>query len=366
MENLESLENMYPMHKDSIVVDIKSGSVVNKQLVPYALYSKDKQLLESEIYKWLSKRATPLTRKNANRIYQAVGQLREKAELGLMLQTHALSINDNYWIASKKDLDSLSWDSINLYKNKISDYMTRLAFTGQEGEGDSASEGEYLNAGELSPEFTGQGTYAKCFRRTSTGLEICKQGTIEEIWAELYSSIGCRLLGIPCVEYRAGKLFGIQASISTIATNEQVSWVSAFDFAHFVEEAYNEYIYNFAEKWFKVMYYALILIDGLFLNEDRHLQNWSIQVSGDTNEIQGMAPLYDFNKSFTGDSKSKSNFIERKNLLSAAREANKVLRLDLISGLSPLISKIPSIWQDSFYNRILYIMGTKSNQNDCY
>ena len=55
MENLESLENMYLMHKDSIVVDIKSGSVVNKQLVPYALYSKDKQLLESEIYKWLSK-----------------------------------------------------------------------------------------------------------------------------------------------------------------------------------------------------------------------------------------------------------------------------------------------------------------------
>ena len=25
MENLESLENMYLMHKDSIVVDIKSG-----------------------------------------------------------------------------------------------------------------------------------------------------------------------------------------------------------------------------------------------------------------------------------------------------------------------------------------------------
>lgn len=358
MENLESLENMYLMHKDSIVVDLKSGLIVNKQLVPYALYSKDKQLLESEIYKWLSKRATPLNRKNADKIYQAVGQLREKAELGLMLQTHALSINDNYWIASKKDSDSLSWDNINLYRNKISNSLMQLAFTG--------SGPANITDSELSLEFTGQGTYAKCFRRTSTGLEICKQGTIEEIWAELYSSIGCRLLGIPCVEYRAGKLFGIQASISTIATNEQVSWVSAFDFAHFVEEAYNEYIYNFAEKWFKVMYYALILIDGLFLNEDRHLQNWLIQVSGDTNEIQGMAPLYDFNKSFTGDSKSKSNFIERKNLLSAAREANKVLRLDLISGLSPLISKISSIWQDSFYNRILYIMGTKSNQNDCY
>lgn len=358
MENLESLENMYLMHKDSIVVDLKSGLIVNKQLVPYALYSKDKQLLESEIYKWLSKRATPLNRKNADKIYQAVGQLREKAELGLMLQTHALSINDNYWIASKKDSDSLSWDNINLYRNKISNSLMQLAFTG--------SGPANITDSELSPEFTGQGTYAKCFRRTSTGLEICKQGTIEEIWAELYSSIGCRLLGIPCVEYRAGKLFGIQASISTIATNEQVSWVSAFDFAHFVEEAYNEYIYNFAEKWFKVMYYALILIDGLFLNEDRHLQNWLIQVSGDTNEIQGMAPLYDFNKSFTGDSKSKSNFIERKNLLSAAREANKVLRLDLISGLSPLISKISSIWQDSFYNRILYIMGTKSNQNNCY
>lgn len=355
---MPNIGNMYLMHKNNVVIDLTRGKVVNKQLVPYGVYNRNWYISESEIYKWLRRRAIPLNRKNADKIYQAAGQSRGNTAFDLMIQTHALSINDNYWIVSRKDLDSLSWDNINLYKNKISNSLMQLAFTG--------SGPATITDSELSPEFTGQGTYAKCFRRTSTGLEICKQGTIEEIWAELYSSIGCRLLGIPCVEYRAGKLFGIQASISTIATNEQVSWVSAFDFAHFVEEAYNEYIYNFAEKWFKVMYYALILIDGLFLNEDRHLQNWSIQVSGDTNEIQGMAPLYDFNKSFTGDSKSKSNFIERKNLLSAAREANKVLRLDLISGLSPLISKIPSIWQDSFYNRILYIMGTKSNQNDCY
>lgn len=355
---MPNIGNMYLMHKNNVVIDLTRGKVVNKQLVPYGVYNRNWYISESEIYKWLRRRAIPLNRKNADKIYQAAGQSRGNTAFDLMIQTHALSINDNYWIVSRKDLDSLSWDNINLYKNKISNSLMQLAFTG--------SGPATITDSELSPEFTGQGTYAKCFRRTSTGLEICKQGTIEEIWAELYSSIGCRLLGIPCVEYRAGKLFGIQASISTIATNEQVSWVSAFDFAHFVEEAYNEYIYNFAEKWFKVMYYALILIDGLFLNEDRHLQNWLIQVSGDTNEIQGMAPLYDFNKSFTGDSKSKSNFIERKNLLSAAREANKVLRLDLISGLSPLISKIPSIWQDSFYNRILYIMGTKSNQNDCY
>lgn len=355
---MPNIGNMYLMHKNNVVIDLTRGKVVNKQLVPYGVYNRNWYISESEIYKWLRRRAIPLNRKNADKIYQAAGQSRGNTAFDLMIQTHALSINDNYWIVSRKDLESLSWDNINLYRNKLSNSLMQLAFTG--------SGPATITDSELSPEFTGQGTYAKCFRRTSTGLEICKQGTIEEIWAELYSSIGCRLLGIPCVEYRTGKLFGIQASISTIATNEQVSWVSAFDFAHFVEEAYNEYIYNFAEKWFKVMYYALILIDGLFLNEDRHLQNWSIQVSGDTNEIQGMAPLYDFNKSFTGDSKSKSNFIERKNLLSAAREANKVLRLDLISGLSPLISKIPSIWQDSFYNRILYIMGTKSNQNDCY
>lgn len=355
---MPNIGNMYLMHKNNVVIDLTRGKVVNKQLVPYGVYNRNWYISESEIYKWLRRRAIPLNRKNADKIYQAAGQSRGNTAFDLMIQTHALSINDNYWIVSRKDLESLSWDNINLYRNKLSNSLMQLAFTG--------SGPATITDSELSPEFTGQGTYAKCFRRTSTGLEICKQGTIEEIWAELYSSIGCRLLGIPCVEYRAGKLFGIQASISTIATNEQVSWVSAFDFAHFVEKAYNEYIYNFAEKWFKVMYYALILIDGLFLNEDRHLQNWSIQVSGDTNEIQGMAPLYDFNKSFTGDSKSKSNFIERKNLLSAAREANKVLRLDLISGLSPLISKIPSIWQDSFYNRILYIMGTKSNQNDCY
>lgn len=350
--------NIILMHKDSPVIELSTCRILNTQFVPYGIYNRNGIITIEEIYKWLRRRAIPLNRKNADKIYGALGQPRSNIELELMLQTHALSINDNYWIATSKDLNRLRWKDINLYVNKLSESLTFLAFTGS---GPATITGE-----EISPEFTGQGTYAKCFRRVHDGLEICKQGTENEIMAEVYSSIICRLLKIPAIYYRVEKVYNKFAAVSKIYTNEHISWVNAFDFAHFTEQAYNEYIYDFVRNRYGYMYYAICLVDGLTLNEDRHLQNWSLQISGDTNELLGVAPLYDFNKSFTGDIKSISNFIPHKNLLSAAKEANQFLQLDLINILYGIIDRLPKEWQESFYNRMLYISGKKSNQDNCY
>lgn len=350
---------LYLMHKDTRVLNLNTFTVINSQFLPYGLYNRSNEITGSEAYKWLSRRAIPLNRKNADKIYAAMKQNRGSSSVDLMIQTHALSINDNYWVAYENELDRLKWHSINLYSNKLSESLMELAFTG--------SGSAVIADNELSPEFTGQGTYAKCFRRTQSGLEIYKQGSDKEIIAEVYSSLICELLGIQCINYKAGTLLDKHVSISKIYTNEHISWVSAFEFAHFVEQAYGSYIYDFTEKYFKQMYYAMILIDGLTLNEDRHLQNWSIQVSGGTNHIIDISPLYDFNKSFTGNYQSMSNFIKNKNLLSAARTANDVLKLDLITPLYRLIDKLPfEEWKEPFYNRILYIQGKKSNQNNCY
>lgn len=350
---------LYLMHKDTKVLNLNTFTIINSQFLPYGLYNRNNEITGLEVYKWLSRRAIPLNRKNADKIYEVMKQNRDSSSVDLMIQTHALSINDNYWVAYENELDRLKWHSINLYSNKLSESLMKLAFTG--------SGSAVIADNELSPEFTGQGTYAKCFRRTQGGLEICKQGSDKEIIAEVYSSLICELLGIKCINYKAGTLLDKHVSISKIYTNEHISWVSAFEFAHFVEQAYSSYIYDFTEKYFKQMYYAMILIDGLTLNEDRHLQNWSIQVSGDTNHIIDIAPLYDFNKSFTGNYQSMSNFIKNKNLLSAARTANDVLKLDLITPLYRLIDKLPfEEWKESLYNRILYMQGKKSNQNNCY
>lgn len=38
----------------------------------------------------------------------------------------------------------------------------------------------------------------------------------------------------------------------------------------------------------------------------------------------------------------------------------------VVIDLSTMQNKLPEKWQDPFYNRILYIVGSKTNQKDCY
>lgn len=345
------------MHRNNIVADLSTGELLIRHLKPYSIVDKGNELDLKYFYKWLNGRAAPLNRKNVDKIYKAAGLPRENSYIDLMIQTHALSINDNYWICRKDEVDKFDWDSINLYKNKLSESLRFLAFTGT---------GPATIAGELSPEFTGQGTYAKCIRRKNNKLEICKQGTNNEITAEIMTSYICRLLGIKAIDYKFEVVDRINASVSEIYTNEDISWESAFNFAVFSEEYYSKNIYDFAEEYWKKEYYQMVLIDGLTLNEDRHLKNWSIEISGRDNSILGLAPLYDFNKAFTGDIKSRSPMMPKRNLLEAAKIANEYLQYDLVTSLFGVINYLPEKWRDSYYNRILYITGTKQSQNGCY
>lgn len=351
----------YLMHKDTLVLRLNDGRIANHQFVPYPLKPKSETgfVNTNMLNKWVRKRAIPLSRKNANKIYMAMGMPRENFERELMLITHALSINDNYWIASEQEVGQLHWKDINLYNNKLSNSLCQLVFTG--------SGPATITDNTLSAEFTGQGTFAKCFTRGSNGrLSIYKQGTNKEIAAEVLASYIGRVLGIPCIEYKYEPLYGIDASVSEIYTNEAISWESAFWFTTYTESISGLNIYDFASKHMTYMYYTMILLDGLVLNEDRHLQNWSIQLSGEDNSIQGMAPLYDFNKAFSGDSKTMSQFIPGKNILSAARDAEDILKLDLITSLVPIVDNLPKSWQEPFYNRIEYISRKRQNQSYCY
>ena len=202
------MDDLILMHKDTPVIELSTCRIINTQFVPYGIYNRNGIITIEELYRWIKRRAIPLNRKNADKIYQALKQPRSNIELELMAQTHALSINDNYWLASRDELGRLNWENINLYTNKLSESLALLAFTGS---GPATITGD-----ELSPEFTGQGTYAKCFRRIHNSLEICKQGTKKEIIAEVCSSIICKLLGIPSIAYRAERVYDKFASVSTI------------------------------------------------------------------------------------------------------------------------------------------------------
>lgn len=91
--------NIHLMHKDTIVCNIDTWEVFNSILLPYGIAGGTNNIDTNIIYKWLNKRAMPLNRKNSDKIYKAAGLGRVGQERDLMILTHGLSINDNYWLA---------------------------------------------------------------------------------------------------------------------------------------------------------------------------------------------------------------------------------------------------------------------------
>lgn len=347
---------MLLMHRDTVVYDTDSDEVYNISLMPKVFRITNRNV---DILRWIKDRAIPLTRHNADKIYSAANLHRGGSETELIKLTHGLSINDNYWIQSTKECGKYRWGNINLYSNKLANSISQLAFTGT---GPATITGK-----ELSPEFTGQGSYTKCILRGIDGsLILYKAGTNYEIAAEIISAYICNSLGIPSVQYWFDKLSGVETSACKIATNESTSWISAYHLTAYTEWESHKNICDYCKDTFPIEFYSMALIDGLILNSDRHLKNWSLQVDGYTNRLIGMAPNYDFNKAFTANHETKSNLLFGMNVLAAAREAEKVLGVDLVTTLTPIISTLPEIWQETFRNRILYISGIKQTQHGCY
>lgn len=348
----------YIMNKDIPVVRVEDKKILNKTFCPFPFLGNSLTRYKDIIISWISKRAMPLNRKNADKIYQRLGLSRDNNAELLMYTTKGLSINDTFWIAGEKDLGKILWKDINLYNNSFSKAVSELAFTG----GTPLT----ISSDDLSAEYTGQGTYTKCFIRSTEGLTIYKRESIMEIYYEELSSCIAAILGIYSVNYKRVKLNGIDAVSSRIATNENLSWESAFWFSTYCEEYLRSSLFDVIESNFYKQYYDMILLDGLILNSDRHLQNWSIEYNPNTMMIYGLAPNYDFNRAFTGTIKTMSPFISGKNLLSAARIAEERLGYDLITKLIPLANRLPINMQDTFINRVYYISGLKNNQNNCY
>ena len=349
---------MILMHKDAPVYRFRSNEIINGGLLPY-VYGRDLNEINSDLIRWLNNRATPIQRRHADKIYEQLGLPRGGCGLDLMSITHGLSINDNYWVVRETDIGRVNWDKINLFKNRLSDNLAYLAFTGTP---------ITITGNKLSPEYTGQGTYAKCICREKSGLVLYKVGTELELIVEKLVYQIAQVLNIRTARYYRTTKFGIDAIASPILTNQSVSWISAFDSTRFFEQYYHMNVYEFAAKYFPMQFYQMVVLDGLTLNPDRHLKNWSFELNGDTNRLIGLAPLYDYNRAFTGDRRDMSREIPGVNILEAARLVfqKSGIQYENMQKLMSLNDSIPEKYRDKFFNRMLYIIGRKLTQDSCY
>ncbi len=85
---------------------------------------------------------------------------------GFLRVTHTLSLNDTFWVRRAGEV--LEWKDVSLYSNEFSEAVRDAALDGTVGPADPSA---------ISPKFTTDGQFAKCWTREQGGIYLYKSGS---------------------------------------------------------------------------------------------------------------------------------------------------------------------------------------------
>lgn len=235
---------------------------------------------------FIGNRRAPKKRENIEKLLEMSGC---DTIYGWLNITHALSLIDTYWV---KPVDSkLAWEQVSLYTHEFNEVVAKTAFEG-------GLHG--YNLSTTSPEYGTDGTFAKCWIRENGVIKLMKRGSTGarnaglEPYSEFYTSQIARELGINHVEYGLRKHSGRICSVCDAFTSEDVGYLP---FAAVGGELNRlaDVVDMFNNYGLKEEVIDMFIFDAVIFNEDRHKGNFGFVINNDTNEILGMAPLFDHN-----------------------------------------------------------------------
>lgn len=315
--------------------------VLNENLLPYQLkgrlrripdYSEIKSRYDDTqriiamnkcneaIISYLAARVLPLSRENAKKIYNLFGfsQLQDeisKAKIALVCK--AVSLQDNYWIKSEDD--KTMWKDVNLRTNHLNEIIAQVSLHGS-----SLS----LTGKICTPELTGQGAYAKAWKREKNGLYLHKKGANgnTESKIEVMVSNILDICNVNHLEYKASSDNDVYTCKCKCMTTDDISILPGMDFISYCNVNQIDYY----DKMMQIdadSIYKMWIVDYLISNRDRHGLNWGFFYDCNTMEILGCHPLYDHNNSFDinlmQDKDAEYVFDSHMTIRQAAKEAMK-------------------------------------------
>ena len=235
---------------------------------------------------FLEHRKAPKHRKHIQRLLEQYGC--DDPE-GFLRVTHALSLNDTFWV--REASSPLTWREVALYTNPFSEIISEAAFDGIISETDLSS---------TSPEFGTDGQYAKCWKREDSGIFLYKSGSahyeIEPLSEYLAAQISERLCP-GAVPYDIGYYREKLVSKCPLFTNESVGLAKAGAVFRGEERTIPKLLAYFESVGSGDAFRRMCVLDAVILNTDRHYGNFGVLFDTGTLEIQGMAPVFDHNRS---------------------------------------------------------------------
>lgn len=259
---------------------------VNTQL--NELFPLDLELTENGILKWLERRVIPKNRQFVDEILKTLG-LSANNTKGIIDVCKGLSLNDSYWVVPA-DFDG-KYADYNLYKNRFSEALSLVAYTGA-----GASE----QAFSTSPELTTNGMLRKAWRYIENdGIYLYKGGTEgaantgKEPYSEYYACQIAEHMGLNAVHYGLENWKGILASKCKLFTDIDTSYISI---GRIVKSGGIKACIDYYDKLgtdFSEQIRSMLVFDAVIYNEDRHFGNFGVLRDNHTGKIITPAPIFD-------------------------------------------------------------------------
>jgi hypothetical protein len=139
----------------------------------------------------------------------------------------------------------------------------------------------------------------KCWRRISGKIYLYKGGTSggantgKEPFSEFYAAQIAQTMGLNHISYNLSKWKGTLCSTCELFTNKDISYVPIFKFVN--KSSLMEvsgFLKGLGEDYYN-QFVDMLIFDALIYNTDRHFGNFGLLVESHTNQIIGMAPIFD-------------------------------------------------------------------------
>lgn len=333
------------MHKDRKVAAIREDgtcTIYAPSFMPYNLYLETADDLDTRLnnlnnfYYWCSSRVLTLDRRFAKEILNSIGAKQaatDRDRAAIAISYHGLSLTDVYWI--KFNRENVSFADLSLFRHSLSGAFADVSLNGRSL---TVQNAELLKPNDAAGDIGTQGVAPKAWIREDGTFYLLKNGDERDVKAELLASKIARCFWAESVAYEPSTFEDKPVSRSRIITSEGESLVSM--------EAVDVYCVNhgldrdaFVLKKDAYAYHMMNLIDYLVGNTDRHWGNWGFLVDNDTNRLEKLYPLMDFNKSFlaydTIDGARCQTSSRKLTQSEAALEAVRAVGLNQIAEIQP-------------------------------
>lgn len=289
-------EHVQGVTKKDYGVKIDKVVVENQKLLPKRF---SKGVTSEGLKKWIQDRKAPKNRQFVDKIMLAIED--DNNPLKYVDITHALSLNDAYWITN--DLVEHKWQNFNLYQNCFDEVLANVAFTGYS---------QRVSGAVTTPELTSGGALKKCWSNRPEGIFLLKgddfapskdgrsQVTNEYYAAQVAEAMGLNYVPYDLEEFKHRDGTKEIVSVCKLFTTEDIGYIDAYTYLKYcgIEDPDAEMRtlkgqMKVAELCGEELYADMMLFDSIIGNRDRHSGNFGMLVNNNTGKIIGMAPIFD-------------------------------------------------------------------------